>query len=65
MNRNRRIMARGITSNDRGRVIEFYDIFETPHKVKILDVAYKADKTIISYVETACIPNNLEVEVYD
>lgn len=61
----RTIWARGLTSSDRGSIVEFHDLMEKPHKVRIEDVGYDGTSTVIKFVEIARVPNNLPIQIWD
>lgn len=66
MSEPRSISARELTRSSIGSVVEYFDIFEQPHKVRITDVKYDGtSSTVISYTDVAVLPNMLEVKVYD
>jgi len=65
MSKPRKIMARGLTASDRGKVIEYRDVSFKPHKVRVDSVGYEEGKTVITFTTTVRIPNMLEIEVFD
>lgn len=61
----RKVYARGLTVSDIGKVVEYHDIYENAHKVRLTDVGYDGSSTVLKFEEVARVPNNLLVEIFE
>ncbi len=65
MSKARKIWARGLTSSDKGKVVEYHDAGFASHKVRIDEVSYEDGKTLITFSTVVRLPNNLEITLLE